>query len=84
MLSSPEVKDEQVIKEYLTLGHMSRIEHVSVYSPKPSYYLPHHAVFKPDSITTKLSDVFNASVYGLSLNNVLHTCPILKSDLNAQ
>ena len=63
MLRKPEVKDQydQVIEEYLTLGHMSRIEHDSVCSPKPSYYLPHHAVFKPDSMTNKLFVVFNAA-----------------------
>ena len=83
MLRSSEVKDQyvQVIEEYLTLGHMSIIEHDSVYSPKPSYYLPHHAVFKPDSTITKLRVVFKASLFlssnGLSLNNVLHTGQIL-------
>ena len=84
MLKNPEVKEQydQVIGEYLTLGHISRIEHDSVYSPKPSCYLPHHAVFKLDSTTTKLRVVFNASgssSNGLSLNNVLYTGPILQS-----
>ena len=67
MLRNSEVKDQydQVIEEYLTIGHMSRKEHYSVYSPKPSNYLTRHAVLKPDSTTTKLR--------GISLNNALHT-----------
>ena len=62
---------------------MSRIERYSVYSPSPSNYLPHHDVFKSTSTTTKLRVVFNGSYTssnGLSLNNVLHTGPILQSD----
>ena len=59
ILRNPEVKNQydQVIEEY----------HDSVYSPKPSCYLPH---FKPDSTATKLRVVFNASCpfsNGLSL-----------------
>ena len=65
-------QNNQVIKENLSLGHMSKIEDSSIYSPKPSYYLPHHAVSKPDSIITKLCVVFNGSCpfsNGISLNN---------------
>lgn len=49
-----------------------------------SYYLPHHAVIKPDRITTKLRVVFNASCPTLnrkSLNDVLHIGPSLQKDL---
>ncbi|XP_073811753.1 uncharacterized protein [Musca autumnalis] len=48
------------------------------------YYLPHHAVFKPDSTTTKVRVVFNASCpssNGLSLYDMLHTGPVLQNDL---
>ncbi|XP_070068059.1 uncharacterized protein [Drosophila takahashii] len=53
----------------------------------PNYYLPHHEVIKPESTTTKLRVVFNASspsVNGTSLNNVLHAGPVLQSDLTIQ
>lgn len=56
----------KVIGEYLMLGHMTPV------SPTPSisYYLPHHAVLKPDSTTTKLK-----------LNDVLYPGQVLQSDL---
>ncbi|XP_037810627.1 uncharacterized protein LOC119602901 [Lucilia sericata] len=49
---------DEVLNEYLTLAHMEKIE-----TPVagPSYYLPHHGVFKSESTTTKLRVVFNAS-----------------------
>ena len=49
-----------------------------------SYYLPHHAVIKPESTTTKTRVVFNASyptTNGKSLNDILFTGPCLQSDL---
>ncbi|XP_070144165.1 uncharacterized protein [Drosophila kikkawai] len=52
-----------------------------------SFYLPHHAVFKPDSTTTKVRVVFNASnpsSNGNSLNDILHAGPVLQSDLTIQ
>ncbi|XP_044317455.1 uncharacterized protein LOC123038061 [Drosophila rhopaloa] len=47
-----------VIQEYLDLGHMHK---VSPNDDSSNFYLPHHAVFKPDSTTTKVRVVFNAS-----------------------
>ncbi|XP_041451287.1 uncharacterized protein LOC121404935 [Drosophila obscura] len=75
---------DSVIQEYLELGHMTAV--------RPShdsghFYLPHHAVFKPDSTTTKLRVVFNASSpssNGKSLNDTLHAGPVLQSDLTMQ
>ncbi|XP_070068037.1 uncharacterized protein [Drosophila takahashii] len=73
-----------VIQEYLDLGHMRE---VSPTHNSPIYYLPHHAVIKPESTTTKLRVVFNASspsANGTSLNDVLHAGPVLQSDLTIQ
>ncbi|XP_046810948.1 uncharacterized protein LOC124420806 [Lucilia cuprina] len=53
-------------------------------STNRTYYLPHHAVLKPDSTTTKLRVVFNASnpsANGNSLNDLLYPGPILQADL---
>jgi len=53
----------------------------------PSYYLPHHAVLKPESATTKVRVVFNASsplANVTGLNDVLHAGPILQFDLSTQ
>ncbi|XP_018406350.1 PREDICTED: uncharacterized protein LOC108782552, partial [Cyphomyrmex costatus] len=49
-----------------------------------SYYLPHHAVLKESSITTKLRVVFDAScktTSGLSLNDTLLAGPTIQDDL---
>lgn len=43
----------QVLKEYLTLNHMTLIENLD----EDGYYLPHHAVIKETSDTTKVRSV---------------------------
>jgi len=53
----------------------------------PIYYLSHHAVVNPESTTTKLRVVFNASspsANETSLNDILHAGPVLQSDLTIQ
>ncbi|XP_041451549.1 uncharacterized protein LOC121405052 [Drosophila obscura] len=75
---------DAVIQEYLELGHMTA---VTPSHDSGHYYLPHHAVFKPDNTTTKLRVVFNASSpssNGKSLNDTLHSGPVLQSDLTMQ
>jgi len=65
----------------------SVIQEVPPSYDSPSYYLPHHAVVKPESTTTKLRVVFNASsssANGTSLNDILHAGPVLQSDLTIQ
>ncbi|XP_055615401.1 uncharacterized protein LOC129761693 [Toxorhynchites rutilus septentrionalis] len=52
----------------------------------PQYFLPHHAVLRPESSTTKLRTVFDASCKsqsGLSLNDVLLTGPTIQQSLIA-
>lgn len=71
------------MKEYQDLGHMSPIPRY-LESKYPNYYLPHHSVEKPDSSTTKVRVVFDASCKtstGLSLNNVLKIGPTIQNDL---
>ncbi|XP_075155812.1 uncharacterized protein LOC142229153 [Haematobia irritans] len=75
---------DKVLTEYLHLGHMERIDTPSSLDPENVYYLPHHAVIKPESTTTKVRVVFNASSRtsnGVSLNDVLHVGPVLQNDL---
>lgn len=63
------------------MGHM---EEVTAEGEPGSYYLPHHAVFKESSSTTKLRVVFNGSQKtsnGASLNDTLMIGPRLQDDL---
>jgi len=53
-------------------------------SNQPHYVIPHHAVLRPDSSTTKLRVVFDASAKsssGVSLNNILTVGPTNQQDL---
>ncbi|XP_062541412.1 uncharacterized protein LOC134209443 [Armigeres subalbatus] len=49
------------MNEYLTSGHMQRVEE-NQSSPRPCYYLPHHAVVKEDSTTTRVRVVLTRLV----------------------
>ncbi|XP_059224869.1 uncharacterized protein LOC131997670 [Stomoxys calcitrans] len=85
---TPEIKEQydNAILEYLKLGHMRKISAQEI-TKAPNYYLPHHAVIKPDRLTTKLRVVFNASSPSSnkkSLNDSLFSGPILQQDLVLQ
>lgn len=70
------------MQEYLNLGHMKLIE--SDMLPSPNFFLPHHAVFKPNSSTTKLRVVFDGSAKSsssMSLNDVLQVGPTVQNEL---
>ncbi|XP_062538172.1 uncharacterized protein LOC134206468 [Armigeres subalbatus] len=78
---NPELKVQyaEFMNEYLAMGHMREISEEET-SPS-SYYLPHHAVMKPDSTTTKLRVVFDASCRtssGISLNDALMVGPVVQ------
>ncbi|XP_043461973.1 uncharacterized protein LOC122498348 [Leptopilina heterotoma] len=69
-----------VMKDYVDQGHMSKVTML-----KGSFnYLPHHAVQKEASTTTKTRVVFdgsNESSSGLSLNDCMLTGPIVQQEL---
>lgn len=72
-------KYREFLKEYSDLGHLTKIER-----PKFGYFMPHHAVIKEKSETTKLRVVFNASCKTSSrksLNDIQRIGPIVQSDL---
>lgn len=71
---------KEFIDEYITLKHMTQIEP----DDKPSFFLPHHAVIKDSSETTKLRVVFDGSCkldLGLSINETQCTGPTIQDDL---
>ncbi|XP_037826401.1 uncharacterized protein LOC119614330, partial [Lucilia sericata] len=75
-----------VLIEYITLDHMEETTSREYFSENKcnSFYLPHHAVVRPESKSTKVRVVFNASrktKSGFSLNDVLYTGPTLQADL---
>ncbi|XP_037931405.1 uncharacterized protein LOC119666195 [Teleopsis dalmanni] len=82
-------KDPNLYKEYIkfmddyeSLGHMEKVCPKDVKGSQ--YFIPHHCVLKPDSTTTKLRVVFDASAKtssGLALNDILHKGPTVQSDL---
>ncbi|XP_075227514.1 uncharacterized protein LOC142327976 [Lycorma delicatula] len=73
------------INEYIDLGHMSELNSKDLLIPDSEvFYLPHHAVFKETSLTTKLRVVFDGSAKssnGLSLNDTLMIGPTVQQDL---
>ncbi|XP_039969957.1 uncharacterized protein LOC120781801 [Bactrocera tryoni] len=70
----------QFINEYKDLGHMVKAnDHL-----KGKYYLPHHAIIRENSLTTKLRVVFDASAKssnGKSLNDIMFSGPKLQRDI---
>lgn len=72
----------EFMEEYENLGHMTEVPTHEIRNC--DYFIPHHCVIKPDSSTTKLRVVFDASAKasgGLSLNDILHTGPKIQNDL---
>ncbi|XP_062557296.1 uncharacterized protein LOC134222169 [Armigeres subalbatus] len=69
------------LSEYLSLGHMTE---AAEYSVGRGYFIPHHAVYKASSSTTKTRVVFDASAKtssGLSLNETLLVGPTVQNDI---
>ncbi|XP_075232223.1 uncharacterized protein LOC142330664 [Lycorma delicatula] len=79
--SDKQLHDEyhHFLDEYHKLGHMQPVPSTG----QPTYFLPHHAVFKQDSTTTK-TRVFDASCKtsnNISLNDILRVGPVVQQDL---
>ncbi|XP_062713874.1 uncharacterized protein LOC134290713 [Aedes albopictus] len=77
---------EAFIQEYLQLGHMELIDPSNEVLPpgEKTYYMPHHCIVRPDSATTKLRVVFDASCAtdsGVSLNEALMVGPVVQDEL---
>lgn len=77
------LKDEyfKCIEEYITLGHAKLIEPTQ---NELAYYLPHHAVIKESSLTTKVRVVFNASAKSsnqYSLNDRMYVGPTIQQEI---
>ncbi|XP_022182788.1 uncharacterized protein LOC111042467 [Myzus persicae] len=76
---------KEFINEYLQLGHMEIAPCKTITnSNTQSYFMPHHAVCRDNSLTTKIRVVFDASCAtytGLSLNDVLLKGPAIQDEL---
>ncbi|XP_062703701.1 uncharacterized protein LOC134286146 [Aedes albopictus] len=86
--TDPAVKKMYIefIDEYLRMQHMREISPRELSTFPVTYFLPHHAVLKPDSTTTKLRVVFDAScasTSGVSLNEALMVGPVVQEDLTS-
>ncbi|XP_053697048.1 uncharacterized protein LOC128744228 [Sabethes cyaneus] len=88
LVRNPELRIQYVdfIQEYEALGHCRAIMESEDPPNQQSYYLPHHAVLRPSSSSTKCRVVFDASAKSspshLSLNEVLHVGPVVQNDLH--
>ncbi|XP_058817596.1 uncharacterized protein LOC131680897 [Topomyia yanbarensis] len=74
----------EFLDEYLKLGHMQQIQEDD--QPSSCYHLPHHAIIREDSASTKVRVVFDASCKtpnGPSLNEALMVGPIVQQDLRS-
>lgn len=73
------------MNEYIELGHMTLVNGDSDdLSTNDTFYLPHHAVFKQTSSTTRVRVVFDGSAKssnGISLNDTLLVGPNIQQDL---
>ncbi|XP_047985218.1 uncharacterized protein LOC125225512 isoform X2 [Leguminivora glycinivorella] len=69
--------------DYLSCGHMEEVG-PPVASEGQFYYIPHHGILRPDSVTTPLRCVFEASAQdssGQSLNSALLPGPKLQNNI---
>uniref|UniRef100_A0AAG5DSG1 Reverse transcriptase domain-containing protein n=1 Tax=Anopheles atroparvus TaxID=41427 RepID=A0AAG5DSG1_ANOAO len=70
------------MREYLEMGHMTPVTKDEWHQVR--YVIPHSCVIKPESTTTKLRVVFDASAKtssGISLNDIQAIGPVIQPDL---
>lgn len=85
-IRDPALKVEYIkfMGDYLDQGHMSLLTESDDLKDSEGYILPHQAVLRPESETTKLRIVFDASArttLGISLNDKLMAGPNLQREL---
>ncbi|XP_054083385.1 uncharacterized protein LOC128920327 [Zeugodacus cucurbitae] len=71
------------MEEYESLGHMEALPNPNL--EKPHYYIPHHCILKPNSTTTKLRVVFDASCRTTtqkSINDIQMVGPTIQNELH--
>lgn len=76
---------DDFMSEYESLGHMIEVNQ-DIPPDSTEFYIPHHGIYKEDSLTTKLRVVFNSSApssSGVSFNDIQLNGPILQDDLFA-
>ncbi|XP_058448849.1 uncharacterized protein LOC131428824 [Malaya genurostris] len=84
---NPELKVQYIdfIREYQQLGHCREVNVADDDANIKPYYLPHHAVLRPGSSSTKCRVVFDASAKSapthLSFNDVWLIGPVIQSDI---
>ncbi|XP_052567505.1 uncharacterized protein LOC128093784 [Culex pipiens pallens] len=75
----------EFIREYEELGHCKSVEETDDLPNTNRYYMPHHAILRPSSSTTKLRVVFDASAKmsptSVSLNEALQVGGTVQNDL---
>ncbi|XP_075157157.1 uncharacterized protein LOC142230391 [Haematobia irritans] len=80
--NSLEKQYKDFMQSYEVLGHMTQSDPKTL--PGPRYYIPHHCVLRPESSTTKLRVVFDASAKtstNRSLNDILLTGPTVQGHI---
>ncbi|XP_015436991.1 PREDICTED: uncharacterized protein LOC107192287 [Dufourea novaeangliae] len=74
----------EFMREYERLGHITKVPRDGRSVANPVYYLPHHAVMKETSTTTKVRVVSDGSAKtstGVSLNEIQRVGPVVQDDL---
>lgn len=72
----------QFMKEYLDSRYMQAIDEQSSKNATAEFYLPHHAVLKKTSVSTKLRVMFDGSCkFGCSAKDILLVGPVVQFDL---